>query len=103
MTELPRDAWTLEHIYRAIRDGTPEAEEARCLLTLRHWFHEVTDFDDSTGAALPASLSEFCKHAAAAAVVAGTPCWKDRLHRVLEHIRQPLPTLMRHLNEGLVR
>ena len=95
--------WTIEKVYRAVEHGTTDSTEAKCLVALRHWFHELVKFDERTGDAEPKSLASVCECLTIATAEHSENYCKDRFHRVLKHARRPLSELFRHLVEGLSR
>ena len=98
------DHCSIERIYRAIRDEVGEsASRARSLVTVRHWFDELADFDRRTGEAIPESMTSVLFSLWKLRIHPPRICTKDRVHRIIEHSRRPIEELLRQLIERLVR
>ena len=93
---------TIEQLYRnyfaynnSSGNASKECEDAFHLLAQMHWYSNVVEFDPLTAEALPLPLSEVLHKAPVDNVFV-----KDRLWRIVEHVRMPLITLFRELNES---
>lgn len=93
---------TLEEVYSRIGADSPEVHELRAMVARRHWLHESTMFDEQTGELLPTSLSGFCEQVLATSVATESST-KDRLQRVIDHVRQPLIAILHRPGEKLLR
>lgn len=94
---------TIDELYRALRDRSADASEIRSHIALRHWLHDLTAFDELTGQAMPQALSELCERIRTEPSLGLENSCKDRLYRIVDHVRQPLPELFRGLGKRLVR
>ncbi len=94
---------SIEGIYEAIGHGSSHTSAAALLVALRHWFHELAEFDRGTGEALPRSMTAVLERLRKLRIEAPHVYHKDRLHRILEHCNEPIFELTRRLIERLVR
>lgn len=92
---------SLEARYQALAGAA--RTEAEQLLRRRHWLHQVGEFDERTGEMLPSPLGRVCAQLNPARVHATAGELKDRLYRIVEHVKAPLEEILRQLHEGLVR
>ena len=94
---------SLEECYRTIHARGPGQGAAESLLAMRDWFYSLTDFDPRSGEMLPSSLSELCARFSSWTLDLGHRGPRDRLHRVVEHLDEVLPELVRGLSSRPLR
>ena len=99
----------IERLYELVWCETPEGDRARALVQQVHWFSLVADFDPRTADPLPLALSTTAKRIRKADVepplFAGPEIRqdvevRDRLWRVIEHVRPALKALFKGLGES---
>lgn len=95
---------TVEEFYRAGKNMAAGGLSVRSLFALRHWFHAAVTFDNLTGEAQPESLGTLCERLQSPEQwPSAQTCCKDRLHRIVSHVRQPIAELFRGLGERQLR
>ena len=92
-----------ESLYRAIAHGDSMASEAVSFIGLRHCYHDLAEFDQRTGESLPRPMSSVYSNLRQLLQSCSQQFYKDRLHRILDHCREPLDALVRQLVQRLLR
>src|SRR4051794_11613524 len=99
----------IEGLYKLVGSESPEGDHARALVQQVHWFSLVAEFDPRTAEPLPLALSTTAKRIRQADaepfLFAGPELRRgvevrDRLWRVIEHVRAALKALFRGLGES---
>ncbi|MDB6175028.1 MAG: Cold-shock DNA-binding domain protein [Chthoniobacteraceae bacterium] len=92
----------IEEVYAALAANGPDAGRIRSVVSLRHWFHELGEFDQLTGELMPMSLTTVCERILVSQSDLEASC-KDRLQKVLDHVREPLLGLIKRPVGKLIR
>lgn len=93
---------SLEDVYKAIIEKSPQAQEAELLLELRDWFLRICDFDPQTGYPLPRGLCELLKDVNIAHTNR-TSIPMDHLRRIIKHTGEAIKSLIERPRTKILR
>ena len=94
---------TLESCYRDLQGAGPQRASAENLIGRRCWIYSLSDFDRRTGEMLQSTVSRICTQLDLDASLSPSINIKDRLFRIISHVRKPLRDVLKQMHERLAR
>lgn len=97
------DFWSLEEIYREIKNNGRLTGQAHLLLTLRDWLIIISEFDIRSGQPLPMGLSQLLQKISEIRSRKEHLIYADRLSRIAQHSSAAIQAIVNNTRQNITR